>query len=182
MPTFSYVALDAMGHRDKGRIEALSGADAYRKLRERGLQPSKVVAESMGAETTGSAGIGKSSALGGLFSGFSAILKASPQSSVSSGGGSGSGELPRLTTPQLLFFTEELAELLEAGLQLEGALKVIEQRQERSPVKIVAASLRQQVREGISFSNALRNCGRSFDPLYCNLVAAGEAGGSFPRS
>jgi type II secretory pathway component PulF len=87
-----------------------------------------------------------------------------------------------LTTPQLLFFTEELAELLEAGLQLEGALKVIEQRQERSPVKIVAASLRQQVREGISFSNALRNCGRSFDPLYCNLVAAGEAGGSFPRS
>ena len=182
MPTFSYVALDAMGHRDKGRIEALSGADAYRKLRERGLQPSKVVAESMGADTTGSAGIGKSSALGGLFSGFSAILKASPQSSVSSGGGSaGSGELPRLTTPQLLFFTEELAELLEAGLQLEGALKVIEQRQERSPVKIVAASLRQQVREGISFSNALRNCGRSFDPLYCNLVAAGEAGGVLPQ-
>ena len=38
--------------------------------------------------------------------------------------------LTRLSSAQLLYFTEELAELLEAGLQLEGALKVIEQRQE----------------------------------------------------
>jgi type II secretory pathway component PulF len=86
-----------------------------------------------------------------------------------------------LTTPQLLFFTEELAELLEAGLQLEGALKVIEQRQEKSPVKVVAAHLRQLVREGVGFSKALRSCGKSFDPLYCNLVAAGEAGGVLPQ-
>jgi type II secretory pathway component PulF len=89
--------------------------------------------------------------------------------------------LPRLNGQQILFFTEELAELLEAGLQLEGALRVIEQRQERSPVKTVAADLRRQVREGVGFSAALRNCGRSFDPLYCNLVAAGEAAGALPK-
>jgi type II secretory pathway component PulF len=89
--------------------------------------------------------------------------------------------LPKLTSTQLLFFTEELAELLDAGLQLEGALKVIEQRQERTPVKAVAATLRQQVREGVGFSKALRNCGASFDPLYCNLVVAGETGGVLPQ-
>ncbi len=87
----------------------------------------------------------------------------------------------KLSLAQLLYFTEELAELLEAGLQLEGALKVIEQRQEKSDVKFVAAKLRQRVRDGVSFSQALRECGRTFDALYCNLVAAGEAGGALPQ-
>jgi type II secretory pathway component PulF len=33
----------------------------------------------------------------------------------------------------------------------------------------------------VSFSRALRECGQSFDPLYCNLVAAGEASGALPQ-
>lgn len=158
MPFFSFRALDAAGRPENGRIEALSGSDAYRKLRERGLQPSSVEEENAG-KTIGKKGSARSQ----------------------SGGAGNSADLPRLNTPQLLFFTEELAELLEAGLQLEGALRVIEQRQEKSPVKAVAAHLRQEVREGVGFSKALRACGRSFDPLYCNLVAAGEAGGVLPQ-
>jgi type II secretory pathway component PulF len=151
MPLFTFSAVDASGRSESGRIEALSESDAYRRLRERGLQPGKITAK------------GKS---------------AHPDSGDRS---APEGQLPRLTGKQLLFFTEELAELLDAGLQLEGALKVIEQRQERSPVKVVASRLRQQVREGVGFSTALRGCGRSFDPLYCNLVAAGEAAGALPQ-
>lgn len=156
MPFFTYRAIDAAGRSEAGRIEGLSTSDAYRRLRERGLQPSSVREEGGGASKPKSKGF-------------------------FTGGDEAAGELPKLTTPQLLFFTEELAELLEAGLQLEGALKVIEQRQEKSPVKAVAAQLRQQVREGVGFSKALRSCGKSFDPLYCNLVAAGEAGGVLPQ-
>lgn len=159
MPFFNFSAVDASGRSESGRIEALSESDAYRRLRERGLQPGKITAE---GDVPGAAK-GKS---------------ASPHSGDRS---APEGQLPRLTGKQLLFFTEELAELLDAGLQLEGALKVIEQRQERSPVKIVASRLRQQVREGLGFSKALRGCGRSFDPLYCNLVAAGEAAGALPQ-
>jgi type II secretory pathway component PulF len=157
MPYFSYRSLDASGRSDSGRLEALSSADAYRKLRARGLQPSLVTEEGGGAKSLNLPGErGKASLENG-------------------------SRLQKLTSPELLFFTEELAELLDAGLQLEGALKVIEQRQERSSVKIVAARLRQQVREGVGFSKALRNCGATFDPLYCNLVAAGEAGGVLPQ-
>ena len=87
----------------------------------------------------------------------------------------------RLTTAQVLSFTEEIAELLEAGLQLEGALGVIEQRPENSPVKTVAVQLRRSVREGVSFSDALRACGSSFNSLYCSLAAAGEASGALPQ-
>ncbi len=89
--------------------------------------------------------------------------------------------LPRLGNVQLLHFTEELAELLEAGLKLEGALKVIEQRQEKSGAPVIAAHLRQKVRDGVGFSAALQSCGRTFDTLYCNLVAAGEASGALPQ-
>ena len=165
MPFFTYKARDASGRSENGRIEAISGSDAYRKLRERGMQPSSVAEE-------GAAPAGKKS-LFGSSSSTAAKTKAGEVPSAEN--------LPKLTTPQLLFFTEELAELLEAGLQLEGALKVIEQRQEKSPVKVVAAHLRQLVREGVGFSKALRGCGKSFDPLYCNLVAAGEAGGVLPQ-
>jgi type II secretory pathway component PulF len=164
MPLFSFRAQDAAGRAETGTIEALSGADAYRRLREKGLQPSVVEPVGEGGKSTATTG------LSGILGTALRSLTTDP-----------SGELPRLTTPQLLFFTEELAELLEAGLQLEGALRVIEQRQERSPVKPVAAHLRQQVREGVNFSKALRSCGKSFDPLYCNLVAAGEAGGVLPQ-
>ncbi len=160
MPFFSFRALDAAGRTETGRLEALSGSDAYRKLRERGLQPAMVTQE---GEIAGK------------------DKKNGKKNSDSGGAVVGGGALPKLTSPQLLFFTEELAELLDAGLQLEGALKVIEQRQERTPVKAVAATLRQQVREGVGFSKALRSCGASFDPLYCNLVAAGEAGGVLPQ-
>jgi len=166
MPFFSFKAQDAAGRSENGRIEALSGSDAYRKLRERGLQPSKVMEEGVALSSSKKSFFGSSS---------------SGEVRAKAGDVPSAESLPKLTTPQLLFFTEELAELLEAGLQLEGALKVIEQRQEKSPVKVVAAHLRQLVREGVGFSKALRSCGRSFDPLYCNLVAAGETGGVLPQ-
>ena len=90
-------------------------------------------------------------------------------------------QLVKLSTSELLFFTEELAELLEAGLKLESALKVIEQRQEKSGIQPIAARLRQRVRDGFNFSDALKECSKTFDSLYCNLVAAGEASGALPQ-
>jgi type II secretory pathway component PulF len=152
MAEFAYKATDASGSPATGRLAAHSRGEAYRLLRERGLQPVTV-----------------SSADG------------TPDPSKKSPAAAGNHPLSRLNTTQLLYFTEELAELLEAGLKLEGALKVIEQRQEKSGVQPIAARLRQRVRDGFSFSAALQDCGRSFDSLYCNLVAAGEASGALPQ-
>ena len=152
MPDFFYKALNASGVAATGTLAANSKSDAYRQLRAKGLQPVQV------AESSVSTGTKKT---------------ASPATF--------DGPLPRLNTTQLLHFTEELAELLEAGLKLEGALKVIEQRQEKSGVQLIAARLRQKVRDGFSFSAALEDCGKTFDPLYCNLVAAGEASGALPQ-
>jgi len=116
MPSFTFSAVDASGRSESGRMEALSESDAYRKLRERGLQPGMITAEgavSGGVKGRTTRGNSQGRPLG-----------------EGDGSQGSSGQLPRLTGKQLLFFTEELAELLEAGLQLEGALKVIEERQE----------------------------------------------------
>lgn len=86
-----------------------------------------------------------------------------------------------LTRPQVLLFTEELCELLEAGLKLDRALQVIEQRQDKSALRGVAASARQSLREGATFSAALKRASPSFSELYCNMVKAGEASGTVPK-
>jgi type II secretory pathway component PulF len=159
MPSFSYHANDHAGKSQRGSIEALSEADAYRRLREQGLQPVSLVLSGDQTKATG---------------------KRKDDGKTAPSENSSVGPLPRFSRQQLLFFTEELSELLEAGLQLEAALRVLAERQEKSPIGPVSARLRSQVREGVSFSAALRGCG-TFDPLYCNLVAAGEAAGVLPR-
>lgn len=152
MPTFHYSALESGGSTVTGEIQAASRAEAYRQLRARGFQPS-----SLGGEADSEA--------------RRTAIKDSRNAEVSL----------RLSTQEILTFTEEIAELLEAGLQLEGALHVIEQRPGQSPVKSVATRLRRSVREGQSFSQALKGCGRSFNALYCSLAAAGEASGALPQ-
>jgi type II secretory pathway component PulF len=154
MPLFAYSAVSQNGARVSGQVDAQSRAEAFRKLDRDRLQPISLVQQN-GAETT----------------------VARPRSS----------DEPvatrdiRLSGSQIILFTEEMSDLLDAGLQLEPALKVMEARNELSSIKAVATALRHQVREGSSLSNALRLVSPSFGDLFCNLVAAGELSGSLPE-
>jgi type II secretory pathway component PulF len=131
--------------------------EAYDQLRSRKLRPVSIDVERVQKPGAAAAGNG-------------ATADATPTAAVSSLPGS-----------QMLLFTEELSEMLDSGLQLEPALRVIESRGEKSQLKSVAGYLRQQVRDGVSFSNALRSCGKCFSELFCSMVAAGEAAGALPR-
>jgi general secretion pathway protein F len=84
----------------------------------------------------------------------------------------------RLSGKQIVAFTEEVSDLLGAGIQLEPALKIMEARDEVSSLKTVATGLRQRVRDGSSFSGALRAISPSFGELYCSMAAAGEISGA----
>jgi len=87
---------------------------------------------------------------------------------------------PLLNRATLILFTEELADLLDGGLQLEQALRVMHERQESPIIRRVSGRLREQLREGATFSKALQAASPSFDEMYCNLAAAGEVSGSLP--
>lgn len=88
---------------------------------------------------------------------------------------------PALKRTLLIHFTEELSDLLDGGLQLEQALRVMEERQESVVVRNVSRRIREQLREGSTFSKALANASPSFDDLYCNLASAGEVSGMLPQ-
>lgn len=151
MPVFVYQALQSGGGKTSGELEASSRQDAFTKLRRQNLQPFALAPK-------GSEG---------------AAAKAAAA-------GAASGEVV-LNRQQVLLFTEELCELLEAGLKLDRALQVIEQRQDKSALRSVAASARQSLREGMTFSAALKKASPSFSDLYCNMVKAGEASGTVSK-
>lgn len=148
MPAFAYKALDAGGAVAHGEIEAQTRSDAYRRLVGQKLRPMQIFQP---GDT--------------------------PARDVSSAE-PGVVKLARLSGSQALLFTEELTDLLDAGLQLEPALRVMESREEQSAIKPVSAFVRQQIRDGKTFSAALRECHGSFSELYVNMVAAGEAAGA----
>jgi type II secretory pathway component PulF len=154
MALFSYNAVSRDGGRVSGQVEAQSRAEAFRKLDTDRLQPISLVQQGNGETNVVRT---------------SAAEEPVPTRDI------------RLSGSQIILFTEEMSDLLDAGLQLEPALRVMEGRNELSSIKTVASSLRQQVREGSSLSTALRLVSPSFGDLFCNLVAAGELSGSLPK-
>ena len=86
----------------------------------------------------------------------------------------------KLKRAQLILFTEELADLLDGGLQIDQAFRVMQERQESGALRIIASTMRNELREGSTVAKALRKASPSFDDLYCNLAAAGEVSGSLP--
>jgi type II secretory pathway component PulF len=82
---------------------------------------------------------------------------------------------------QLLIFTEQLANLLQAGMTLDEGLSILEKRLKQPRLHQVTRALHQSLIDGRSFSQALREFPRAFTPLYVNLVAAGEASGALPQ-
>lgn len=86
----------------------------------------------------------------------------------------------KLKRAQLILFTEELADLLDGGLQIDQAFRVMQERQEAESLRRIANTMRTELREGSTVAKALRKASPSFDDLYCNLAAAGEVSGSLP--
>jgi len=76
----------------------------------------------------------------------------------------------------VLQFTQELTDLLTAGLQLEQALHAMENRS--SPTLATLAAGSANACAMACPSRPPHAVSPSFGELYCNLVAAGEASGS----
>jgi general secretion pathway protein F len=83
----------------------------------------------------------------------------------------------RVSLRNLNIATQELATLLQAGLELDRALGILLSLGDLGPLKQSFATVRARVRDGSSFADAL-----AADPLfprfYVGMVRAGEMGGS----
>src|SRR5437867_1470097 len=157
MPQFSYRARNAQGELVEGVVDCADGAVVIQQIELERCLPVRI--EVLGAEPKG------------------------PKVVRPPAGGALAAPTQNLVIPhgQLLIFTEQLAHLLKAGMTLDEALSILEKRLKQPRVQQMTHSLHQSLVDGRSFSQALSEMPRIFQPLYVNLVAAGEASGALPQ-
>lgn len=189
MPVFSYKALGPNGAVTSGEIDATDRPEALKVLDRRGLQPVALRESAKALPQATRNGKRKEAAATTAAATAAATRRDAPRRDAArtpaadrSKPDKPASAIPegpvRMKRADVVLFTEELSDMLGAGLQLEPALRAMEQRQELGNLKTVAYKLRQEVRDGTNFSTALRRTSPSFGPLYCSLAAAGEASGA----
>lgn len=95
----------------------------------------------------------------------------------------GKGEL-RLPAVRLgrrrdvLFFTQELSTLLNAGVPVDRALSIVAELAERAEFREVVGDVLRALKGGKSLADALATRPAYFPEIYVNMVRAGEASGS----
>jgi type II secretory pathway component PulF len=83
----------------------------------------------------------------------------------------------RITTKNKVLFTNQLAILLKAGVPLLQALELLADQVEGS-LRNITIAIKDDVKEGSSFANALSKYPKIFPNLYIQLVRAGESSGN----
>jgi len=174
MPVYQYKALDQRGEPTQGIIDASSPREAREKLRGR-----KLFVTDMAAAKGGRKG---------------AIAKADSEADMPAvGGGPGGGgglQLDQLQFKRLFLgrsraelpaVTRLLATLLKAGITLVDSISSLIQQVEDQYLNTVLREIRESVQGGVSFADALAMHPELFDPLYVNMVRAGEASGALDQ-
>ena len=77
----------------------------------------------------------------------------------------------------IAIFTRQLCAMMSAGVPLLQAFDVVARGHPNPRMMRMLNEVRMDIETGTSLSAALRKHPRHFDPLYCNLVEAGEVGG-----
>ena len=152
MPVYNYIAMDAKGREQKGKINAPNEEAVANELRRKGMFPTSIrmAVKTKAAKTKRSGG-------GGL--------------NINIGANN-------INRKDLTILTRQLAILLDAGLPLIRSLHTLE-RQAKSPaVRIVLGKTAETVEGGATFAEALSQHPKSFDKLFLNMVRAGEASGA----
>ena len=148
MPTYSYKATDSAGKIVKGTLEAEQERGVVASLHDMGYIPIKISL----------AGRDRSRFDLDLSKNIISIFK-------------------RISTKDVVSFTQDLSALLEAGLQVDRALSTLIDVAEKEKFKEVIKDVLKTVQEGSYLSDALAKHPRVFSTFYVNMVRAGEAGG-----
>jgi general secretion pathway protein F len=85
--------------------------------------------------------------------------------------------LKGISRKDILFFTEELSTLVNAGLPLDRSLSITAELTTRAALRSVIQDVLKQIKGGRSLAESLAAHPRQFSKLYVNMIRAGEAGG-----
>ncbi|MEP7308497.1 MAG: type II secretion system F family protein [Acidobacteriota bacterium] len=83
----------------------------------------------------------------------------------------------RVKAKNLAVFTRQFSVMIDAGLPLVQCLEILGGQEEDRNFAAVILTTRSDVESGATLADAMRKHPKTFDPLFTNMVAAGEAGG-----
>jgi len=82
-----------------------------------------------------------------------------------------------ISAKELAVFTRQFSVMIDAGLPLVQCLEILASQQENKLFQKVLTGTRAAVEGGSNLSTAMKQYPKVFDPLYSNMVEAGETGG-----
>ncbi len=78
---------------------------------------------------------------------------------------------------ELAIFTRQFSVMIDAGLPLVQCLEILAGQQENKTFQKILNGVRASVEGGATLSTSMKQYEKVFDPLYYNMVEAGETGG-----
>ena len=158
MARFKFTALDSRGKEVLGEIDADNQAAAVARIREKQYFPTKVEELAAGAAAPAKKG-------GTKKSGLQMEIK---MPKFLQGG---------VKAKQLTTFTRQMSTLVNAGLPLMRALRVLQRQEKNVALRDAVAQMAESIESGSTFAEALAAHPKIFDRLFVNMVKAGEIGG-----
>jgi type II secretory pathway component PulF len=162
MPQFSYKARRRNGELVEGVLEMADRPAAVAQIERLGLFPISVDTGKAAAPSAGK----RAGAAFDLRSFLPPTLRAYFEQQ----------RKPKLQ--ELATFTQQLANLLQAGMPLSAALNSMTYLETKGIPSDVSRQLKQEVSEGRGLSDAMAKQPRVFSDLYVNMVKAGESSGA----
>jgi type IV pilus assembly protein PilC len=83
----------------------------------------------------------------------------------------------KISDKDISLFTRQLATMMKAGVPLLQSFDIVAKGHANPSVSKLVNDIRGDVETGTSLSQAFRKFPLYFDPLFCNLVGAGEQAG-----
>ena len=77
----------------------------------------------------------------------------------------------------LAIFTRQFSVMIDAGLPLVQCLDILGRQEPHKGFSTVILKVREDVEAGAALADAMKKHPKTFDALYSNMIAAGEAGG-----
>jgi type IV pilus assembly protein PilC len=187
MPQFSYQAINTRGEEKSGELEAASAESAMAALKAEGLYPTalntvlareRASAPSRGTGTRTTAV--KSATHANVARENSDVAGQTAPAAARRGLLDREIRLPFVRTvsaQERAVFTRQLGTLLKAGMPLLRGLEVVARQERNRSFRRGIESLAEEIRSGGTLSDGMTRQPAVFEPLFVNMVKAGEAGG-----
>ncbi|QTA93112.1 type II secretion system F family protein [Desulfonema magnum] len=151
MSLYSYKATDTSGKIIKGTLEGTDEKGVAGKVQDMGYIPINI---RLAGRTSGNGAEG-------MFTGNLNVLSFAT----------------RISTKDVMLFTQDLSALLEAGLPVDRALSILGNVTEKEKFRKIIREVLKSVEGGSYLSDAMAKYPHAFSTFYVNMIRAGEAGG-----